>query len=163
MEWLTQLCCELVALGEQAKGSLRARSSWDTFCKKRGQWQVTKEAVTINISEFGFLKILNNEKHLLVQDFQVLLSLYLTPNVLLQNSMARYKHDIMVGRNAQHIKSCLGQREVLSSQEGLRTNTQMWPSTCQRQCKGKHLYDWFWEDRPGLGLEFTVYKLLTRR
>lgn len=36
--------------------------------------------------------------------------------------MARYTHDVMIERNAWCIKSCLGQGEVLSSQEDQGTN-----------------------------------------
>ena len=78
--------------------------------------------------------------------------------------MARYKHDVMVRRNAEPRKPRLGHREVLSSWEGPKTNKQMRPSTCQRPVQGQtSLCLWSWEERPGLGLEFTADKLLMRQ
>lgn len=55
--------------------------------------------------------------------------------------MMRYTYDVMIERNAQNIKSCLGQGGVLSSPEGPGTNMQTWPGIFKDPCKGKHFYD----------------------
>lgn len=87
--------------------------------------------MAINISEFGFVKILNNEKHLL-ETFKSSSLWIQPPNSCFRipwqgTSMTAWSGGVyaVCTQRACHIKAGLGQGDGLRSQEGPKTNTQM--------------------------------------